>query len=443
MTGAPPRSLNREILALAIPALGALAADPLASLVDTAFVGRLGADALGALGVTSAVFAVAFFIFNFLAFGTTSLVAQAVGAGDAGAASRTVVGALITGLVLGMAALAVLELAAVPILDLMGAGGSVAEPALTYLRIRALATPAVLLILAGHGAFRGYQDTRTPLLVALGLNLINVVLDPILIFGLDWGIAGAAWATVAAQWIGAVAFLALLAGPAGRRLGIVAAWPRLRRLGRFFTVSRHLLVRTAALVATLTMATAVATRVGTVDVAAHQVAVQLWVFLALVVDALAIAAQALIGRYLGSGQPATARLVGARLLRWGLGGGLVLLAGMAALWPVLPGAFTTDPEVAARVRDVYVFVVLMQPINAVVFVWDGVAMGAAAFGYLAGATAAAAVAGSVVLLLTLPLGWGLAGVWWGITALMGVRLVTLAWWWWWSPRAPQAAGGAG
>ncbi len=441
MSGTTGRALNREILALAVPALGALAADPLASLVDTAFVGRIGTPALGALGVASAIFALAFFVFNFLAFGTTPLVAESVGRGDPEAASRTVVGALVTALVIGAGALVLLEAAAVPILDVMGAEGEVAGPALTYLRIRALATPAVLVILAGHGAFRGYQNTTTPLLVAVGLNAINVVLDPVLIFGLDWGIAGAAWATVVAQWAGAAAFLALLLGPAGRRLGIVPARPRLGGLGRFFTVSRHLLIRTSALVATLTLATAVATRVGTVAVAAHQVAIQLWVFLALVVDALAIAAQALVARYLGAGDRGTARVVGSRLLAGGTGIGLLLMAVMAALAPVLPGAFTNDPDVIARVRSVYPFVVLMQPVNAVVFVWDGVAMGATAFRYLAGATVAAAVAGGAVLLLTLPAGWGLAGVWWGITALMGVRLVTLAWWWAADRAAQPAAAG--
>ncbi len=433
------RALDRDIVALALPALGALAADPLVSLVDTAFVGRLGAAELGALGVASAVFAVAFFVFNFLAYGTTPLVARAIGAGDREEAGRIVVAALATAGLLGVATLIVLEAAAVPVLALMGATGDVADAALAYLRIRALAIPAVLVALAGHGAFRGYQDTRTPMVVALGLSTVNLVLDPLLIFGAGWGIAGAAWATVVAQWAGAAAFLVLLLGKRRTRLGIALVAPGLVRVRRFFSIGRDLVVRTAALVATLTLATAVATRVGTVAVAAHQVTVQLWVFLALVIDALAIAAQALMGRYLGEGSPATARAAATRLFGWGLAGGLLLSGVMLALGGVLPGWFSDDADVAARVREVYPFVVLMQPLNALVFVGDGVVMGVAGFRYLAGATVAAGLAAAGVLAAVLPLDWGLAGVWWGITAMMAVRAGALGWWW----RSPRTALPAG
>ncbi len=433
------RAVDREIARLALPALGALAADPLVSLVDTAFVGRLGADELGALGVASALFAVAFFVFNFLAYGTTPLVAQAVGRGDRDDAGRTVVAALLTASVLGILVLAVLEAAAVPLLDLMGAEGGVAAEALTYLRIRALAAPAVLVVLAGHGAFRGYQDTRTPMVVTLGLSGLNLALDPLLIFGLGWGVAGAAWATVAAQWLGAAAFGWLLLVRRRDELGIRLRLPRFARVRRFLAVGGDLVVRTAALVATLTLATAVATRVGTVAVAAHQVAFQLWVFLALVVDALAITAQALAGRHLGAGAPAAARAMARRLLGWGLVGGAALAILMAALAPVLPGWFTDDAAVLAQVRDVYVFVVLLQPVGAFVFVLDGVLMGAAAFRYLAGSTVAAGLAASAVLLAVVPQGWGLAGVWWGIAAMVTVRAAAQAWWWR-SPRTALAAG---
>ncbi len=433
------RAVDREIARLALPALGALAADPLVSLVDTAFVGRLGADELGALGVASALFAVAFFVFNFLAYGTTPLVAQAVGRGDRDDAGRTVVAALLTASVLGVLVLAVLEAAAVPLLDVMGAEGGVAAEALTYLRIRALAAPAVLVVLAGHGAFRGYQDTRTPMVVTLGLSGLNLALDPLLIFGLGWGVAGAAWATVAAQWLGAAAFGWLLLVRRRDELGIRLRLPRFARVRRFLAVGGDLVVRTAALVATLTLATAVATRVGTVAVAAHQVAFQLWVFLALVVDALAITAQALAGRHLGAGAPAAARAMARRLLGWGLVGGAALAILMAALAPVLPGWFTDDAAVLAQVRDVYVFVVLLQPVGAFVFVLDGVLMGAAAFRYLAGSTVAAGLAASAVLLAVVPQGWGLAGVWWGIAAMVTVRAAAQAWWWR-SPRTALAAG---
>ncbi len=433
------RSADREIAALALPALGALAADPLVSLVDTAFVGRLGAAELGALGVASAVFALAFFVFNFLAYATTPLVAQAVGRGDRDDAGRTVVAALLTAAGLGVAVFAVLELSAGAILDVMGAEDAVSDAALTYLRIRALASPAVLVVLAGHGAFRGYQDTRTPMIVTLGLSAVNLVLDPVLIFGAGLGVAGAAWATVAAQWLGAAAFLWLLLVRRRRELGIALVLPAVARVRRFAAVGRDLVVRTAALVATMTLATAVAARVGTEAVAAHQVSVQLWVFLALVIDALAIAGQALIGRLLGEGQAAAARATGRRLLALGLAGGLVLAAVLVALAAVLPGWFTSDEAVIDRVRAVYPFVVLMQPLNALVFVWDGITIGAGAFRYLAGSVVVAAAVATAVLLAVEPLGWGLAGVWWGITALMAVRAATLAWWWC-SPRTALAGG---
>jgi putative MATE family efflux protein len=189
------RALDREIVALALPALGALAADPLVSMVDTAFVGRLGVTPLAALGVNASVFSMAFVVFNFLAYGTTPMVARAVGRGDRARAGRLAVDALTLAGLAGVVALVLLQLAAGPILAVMGATGELRGPALSYLRIRAFAGPAILIITAGHGIFRGWHDTRTPLYVSIGLNLVNLVLDPILIFGMGWGLAGAATAS--------------------------------------------------------------------------------------------------------------------------------------------------------------------------------------------------------------------------------------------------------
>ncbi|MGH8937494.1 MAG: MATE family efflux transporter [Acidimicrobiia bacterium] len=417
-----PRPYDRDILALAVPALGALAADPLVSLVDTAFVGRLGAEALGALGVNSAVFALVFFLFNFLAYGTTPLVGRAVGAGRPEAAGRIVTQALALAVAIGVAVLVVLELLTGPILAMMGAGPELQAPAASYLRIRALAAPAVLVVMVGHGAFRGFQDTRTPLLATLGLNLVNLVLDPVLIFGLGWGIAGAAWATAVAQWAGALWIFMLLA----RLTHLSWAELRLQSLLPFLRVGGELTVRTLSLLGTLTLATAVAARVGTVAVAGHQVAAQLWTFLALVVDALAIAAQALVARYLGSGEPEVARQAADRMLQWGLLLGLGLGVTFWLLRGVLAGVFTDDPEVQAAVAGVLPFVAVMQPINAAVFVWDGIFLGSGEFRFLAKAMIASSVAAAAVLLLVLPLGLGLAGVWWGMVTLMVVRGMTLS-----------------
>lgn len=408
---------DAEIARLAIPALGALAADPLVSLVDTAFVGRLGPEPLGALGVDTAAFSFAFVLFNFLAYGTTPLVASALGRGDREAAGRVVVHALTLAAVFGLAAVTVLETLTVPILRLLQAGDAILEPAAGYLRIRALAAPALLVVTVGHGAFRGYLDTRTPLKVTLGLNAVNLVLDPVLIFGAGLGLDGAAIATVVAQWVGAGWFLALLIR-GGRRLGIQFELPGVAELAPLLRVGWELVMRTLALLAALTLATAIAARIGTETVAAHQVVGQLWLFLALAVDALAIAAQAMVARHLGAGRIAAARAAADRLLWWGIAAGTTLGVLLVLLRGVLPGLFTADPVVAALVAGVMPLLAAMQPLGAVVFVWDGIFMGAARFRFLAASSVAAALAAGAFLLAVPEAGWGLAGVWWGVAVLL-------------------------
>ncbi len=418
--------LDRDILRLAVPALGALAADPLVSMVDTVFVGRLGVVPLAALGVNTSIFAMSFIVFNFLAYGTTPMVARAVGRGDRTGAGNVVLQALLLAVVVGGVATLMLEALAGPIVALMGAGPDLREPALSYLRIRALAGPAVLLVTAGHGAFRGYQDMRTPLLVTLALNVVNLVLDPLFIFGFGWGLRGAALATLIAQWTGALWFVHLLLRSRRRELGIQPRVPRLAEIRPFLRVGGELALRTLALVGTMTLATAVATRVGTVQVAAHQVGTQIWLLLAMIVDSLAVAAQALVAGYRGSGNIAMARRASNRLLVWGLASGFALGGLFYLLAPVLTRLFTNDPAVLAALAGIYPFVVAMQPLNAIVFVWDGVFMGAERFRFLAVQMAVSALCAAAILLLVLPMGWGLTGVWWGIVALMLVRGVTLA-----------------
>lgn len=418
--------LDRDILRLALPALGALAADPLVSMVDTVFVGRLGVVPLAALGVNTAIFTLAFVVFNFLAYGTTPMVARAVGRGDRVGAGDVVMQAFLLAVVVGGLATLTVELLAVPIVTLMGAGPDLRESALSYLRIRALAGPAVLLVTAAHGAFRGYQDTRTPLLVTLGLNAVNLVLDPLFIFGFGWGLRGAALATLAAQWFGALWFIHLLLRSRRRELGIQPRLPRLAEIRPFLRIGGELALRTLALIGTLTLATAVATRVGTVQVAAHQVGAQIWLLLAMIVDSLAVAAQALVAGYRGAGDASMARHASNRLLGWGLLSGLALGGLFFLLAPVLPRLFTDEPAVLEAAGEIFPFVVAMQPLNAIVFVWDGVFMGAERFRFLAAQMALSAACAATVLLLVLPMGWGLTGVWWGIVALMVARAVTLA-----------------
>lgn len=421
------RRYDREILALAVPALGALAADPLVSLIDTAFVGRLGRVELAALGVNVAVFGFAFIVFNFLAYGTTPMVGKALGRRDRATAGRVVANAFVIAVVAGLAALTALQVFAVPILVAMGADDVLLEPATGYLRIRALAGPALLLITAANGAFRGFQDTRTPLIVTVGVAVVNLILDPLFIFQFGWGLAGAAWATTLAQWLGAIVFVALVFGRHRSDWQVPLRLPSWREVLPFLDVGWALLIRTLSLIGAMTAATAVATRVGVVDVAAHQVAAQLWMFLALVVDSLAIAAQALVARFVGEGRPEEARKVSDRLLVMGLLVGIALGIGFWLARGWLATAFSDDAEVVAMVLTLFPFVAAMQPLNGVVFVWDGIFMAIEDFRFLALAMALSALSSGILLVLVLPLGWGLTGVWWAIVALMLARAATLGW----------------
>ena len=423
---------DREIIRIGLPALGALAADPLVSLIDTAFVGRLGATALASVAIASAIFLAVFAIFNFLGYAVTPLVAQSIGAGDRDEAGRFTVAALAISVVAGLIAAFGLIAFGGSLLKAFGANSEVLEDATTYLRIRALGVPALLVILVGHGAFRGYQDTRTPLAVTLALNVVNLVLDPVLIFGLGWGIAGAAWATVTAQWFGAIWFVVLFFWIRRADLGIGFGRPQRRTLGSLFGAGKAMVLRNASLLAALTAATMVAARVGTASVAAHQIAIQLWIFLALVVDALAIAGQAIVGKELGAGDPSIAKDVSNRLLALGLLFGVVLAVALGLFSPWLASWFTTDEAVILAFASILPILVVMQPINGLVFVWDGVAIGGAAFGFLAGSTFAAGVASIGFVLVVLPMGWGLVGVWTAIVILMLVRATTL--WWWYVNR---------
>lgn len=427
MTGPTSRSEEigaRRILGLAIPALGALAADPLLSLVDTAFVGRIGPVSLAALGVDTAIFGFAFALFNFLAYATTPMVAQARGRGALVESGRVVRRAIVLAWIVGIGAAVVLGGGAELWVRVMQAGPDVVDPAVEYLRIRAFAMPALLLITAGHGAYRGLQDTTTPLVVTLAVNGLNAALDPLLIFGADLDLAGAAVATVVAQWIGAVAFLVLL-----RRRSRAEGWASDRvafaELRPFLRVGSVLVLRTLMLVLALTAATAAAARIGTVEVAAHQVVSQLWFLLAMSIDALAIAAQALVADLAGRGEDAAARGLSDRLLRWGLwagiGLGLLLFGGRAVLGRV----FTDDGAVLDAISGVLPVAAVMQPVAALVFVADGIYLAVLALRLLAWSTGAGLAAALVVLGLTLANGWGLGGVWWAVTAMVVARAIVL------------------
>ena len=442
-------SVDRQILGLALPATAALAADPLLSLVDTALVGRLGSTQLAALGIDTAVFTTVFFGFNFLTYGTTAAVARRIGAGDRAAAGRYAVAALWLAVGLGTAAMVLLLAAGPLIVAAMGAQGDVAAEALIYLRVRALAAVPLLVLQVGHGAFRGLHDTRTPLAISVAANIINGVVSWLLIYPAGWGIAGAAAGTVLAEASAAAAFLVL-----GRRrfpdVGLANDSSAMREIVR---VSRDLFLRTASLLSGLLITTAIATRMGTVTVAAHQIARELWTMLALVLDGFAIAAQAMIASALGAGRPDLAVAHSRRLVGWGAAAGALIGLGYLGLSGVLPGVFTTDEQVLASVAGVWVIVAALQPVGGIVFVLDGVLMGAEDYRFLLVSTAGAALLALVpVGLVAIWQGWGLRGVWAGMAAMMVVRLVTIVARWrsggWTSgaarvaPDAQVAAGGS-
>lgn len=418
--------IDRELFAFALPALGGLAIDPLVSLVDTAFVGRLGATSLAALGVNTSLFSLAFFGFNFLAYTTTPMVSAALGRGQRERAGELTIQALFLALLLGVLVAVLLNVLTVPLLRMMGASGELLLAAATYLRIRALAAPALLTLTASRGILYGHGDAGTVLRIVAILNAVNIVLDPLFIFGFGWGLAGAAWATTLAQYTGALLFVRLFLRDETQDPRFYIRWhvPTLTTLRPFLRSGSLLALRTLALVLTFTLATAVATRVGVLTIAAHQVAAQLWLLLALTVDALADAAKTMVPRYLGQNQREQAKHVANRALLWGIvvGVGLGLL--FFALRPFLPRLFTDDSEVIAAVLAIFPFIILSQPLNGLVFVWDGIFMGLEQWSFLALAMFISAGVAAVVLLLVLPLGWGLVGVWWGLVTLMMMRALT-------------------
>jgi putative MATE family efflux protein len=372
---------DREIIRLAVPALGALAAEPLYLLADTAIVGHLGTNPLAGLAVAGTVLTAAFSVFNFLAYSTTASVARQFGAGNRRAAAEYGVDGcwLAVGLGLGLAALGLVL--APQIADVMGASAAVRPYAITYLRISILGAPALLLMLAGAGYVRGMQDTRPTLVIAVASNTANLLLELLLVYGFDLGIKGSAWGTVIAQVGGAAAYVAVL-GRAARR-SEASLRPRLAGIRVNAVVGSRLVIRTAALLVTLLTATAIASRIGDDEVAAHLVAMQIFLFLALSLDALAIAGQAMVGRYLGADAAHDARASARRLLEWGVAAGVVLGAAVALTRPWLASLFTDDGEVRELVEQLLWFVAALQPVAAVVFVLDGVLIGAGDAGYLA------------------------------------------------------------
>ncbi len=366
-----------EILRLAVPALGALAAEPLYLLVDTAIVGHLGRPQLAALAIAATVLTGLFGLFNFLQYGTTAQVGRASGAGEERIANRLGAQALWLSLGFGLAIAAAVAGLAPQIVELMGGDGETADYAVTYMRIAAFGLPFAFLALGGQGYLRGVADLRTPLVIVIAANAVNVVLEVLFVYGFGWGIEGSAWGTVIAQAGMGAAFIVVIL-----RAAVGDARPVAALMRRLLVIGRHIFVRTAALLSAFTLAGAVIARFGDASLAAHQIAFQLWIFLAFVLDAIAIAGQVLVGRGLGAGDTERAYAASVRMIWLSVYAGILFGAVMLALGDVLPYVFTSDETVIEKTQEIWILFALMQPLNGAVFALDGILIGAGDGRYL-------------------------------------------------------------
>ncbi len=413
--------LGRRIAALALPALGVLAAEPLYLLFDTAIVGRLGAVSLAGLAVGGLIVALVSSQLTFLSYGTTARAARFHGAGDRAAAIREGVQATWLAVALGVLAVVVVQLVAGPLVAAIAGGGDVAAAAERWLRIAILAAPAILISLAGNGWMRGVQDTARPLrYVVIGFG-VSALLCPPLVYGWlglpGWDLAGSAVANLVGQWLAALLFCRAL-------LSERVSWrPDPAVLRRQIVMGRDLVVRTVAFQACFISAAAVAARFGAAALAAHQVVLQLWTFLALVLDSLAIAAQSLVGAALGAGDPEHAKRVAWRVTGFSLAAAIVLAVVLAVGSSAVPSLFTDDGAVLTAIGVPWWFLVWQLPVAGVVFALDGVLMGAGDAAFMRTATVVSAVIGFLPLTwLSLVFGWGLAGIWAGLSAFLVLRL---------------------
>ncbi|MEU7422153.1 MATE family efflux transporter [Streptomyces sp. NPDC040750] len=420
---ATPRRHDREIVALALPAFGALIAEPLFVMADSAIVGHLGTAQLAGLGIASALLTTAVSVFVFLAYATTAAVARRVGAGDLQAAIRQGMDGIWLALLIGGAVIAVVLPLAPGIVDLFGASTTAAPYATTYLRISSLGIPAMLVVLASTGVLRGLQDTRTPLYVAIAGFIANGALNGGLVYGAGLGIAGSAWGTVIAQCAMAAVYLTVVVRGA-RRHG-ASLRPDAAGIRASAQAGVPLLVRTLSLRAILMIATAVAARLGDADIAAHQIILSLWSLLAFALDAIAIAGQAIIGRYLGAGDAQGAREACRRMIQWGIATGIVLGLLVVVSRPLFLPLFTSDSAVTDTALPALLMVALSQPICGIVFVLDGVLMGAGDGPYLAWAMVVTLAVFTPVALLVPTFGGGLTALWAAMMLMMAVRMLTL------------------
>lgn len=420
---------SRRIAALAFPALGVLAAEPIYLLFDLAVIGRLGALSLAGLAIGALIMGVLNSQLTFLSYGTTARAGRFFGAGERRAAVEEGVQATWLALGIGTAMVVAVQLTAVPLVAVLAGGsdgGRIADMALPWVRIASLAVPAILIAAAGNGWMRGVQDTARPLRYVVVGFALSAVLCPVLVFGWfgapELGLPGSAVANVAGQWLAAALFC--------RALVVEKVPLRLRPpvLRAQVVMGRDLVLRAMAFQACFISAGAVAARFGAASVAAHQVVLQLWSFLALVLDSLAIAAQCMVGAALGAGQLAHAKSVALRVTIFSTVAGAALSAVFALGSSVFPAVFTGDRSVLDQIGVPWWFLVAQLPVAGIVFAIDGVLLGAGDATFMRNATLASALIGFLPLIwLSLAFGWGLLGIWAGLSTFMLLRLVFVGW----------------
>ncbi|SMY04019.1 MULTISPECIES: MATE family efflux transporter [unclassified Brevibacterium] len=419
-------AIDKDILRLALPALGALIAEPIFLLSDTAMVGHLGAGALGSLAIASTILQTVLGLMIFLAYATTPRVARRMGAGDRpGAINAGFDGiwlALCTSVVLLVIGLPLLK----PLIAAFEPGSEIAEGAHSYLAISWWGLPFMLVVIAATGLLRGLQDTRTPLMVAAAGCIANIGLNALFIYGLDMGVAGSALGTVIAQ-AGMCSVYVVISIRAARRFHATLRpdWSGVLSSAK---TSGWLLVRNASLRAALIILIFLATAMGTTELAAIQVAQSLFFALALALDSLAIAGQALIGLQLGARKVDAVAAINRRLCLWGVVFGIVVGLILFAGAGIIPSGFSSDPAVVALMTSLLPVLALSMPIAGYVFVLDGVLMGAEDARYLALAQLVA-VAGYAILLIPIVLYWpGALGLWAAFCiGFVGLRALTLGW----------------
>jgi putative MATE family efflux protein len=408
---------DAEIFKLALPALGALAAEPLYVLVDTAIVGHLGTHQLASLAIAATVMSTAFAVFNFLTYGTTAQVARLHGAGRDHDAAALGSQALWLAAIVGTALLVLIEATAAPLVALMGGKGAVHDGAVTYLRIAALGAPLFLIASASQGFLRGMGRLKAPLYVLVAAHVVNAALELLFVYGFHWDLKGSAWGTVIAQLGMAAAFIEMQ-----RRAGFER--PILAKMRPLARIGTEIAVRTTALTGSFLIAGAVLARMGSAPLGAHQIAFQIWIFLALVLDAIAIAGQVMVGRMLGAGDAPGARAAATRMIGWSVVVGALFAVVFLAAGDAVPRLFTNDPAVIHNAHEIWPLFAVMMPANGAVFALDGILIGAGDTRFLMWGMLAAGAVYVAAALLAVQEDWGILGVWWGLLALIGVRLVT-------------------